>query len=140
MDGYADDPTIRDDAVLWRRVPVDPIHYVFDQNLGRVRPSSAAFEDSPDGTPMSVQLAQIVAETGRGPEDVLVGYHGFALAAITAGLSRGCRQGVARAPLPDEPAHAVVFGTKTRKIRGRLAKGSQWVIPPSSLPEQPAGS
>lgn len=40
---YRDDPTISDDADLWRRIP--PWHIVSDENIGVMRPSSAAFED-----------------------------------------------------------------------------------------------
>jgi hypothetical protein len=36
-------------GTLWRRIP--PFHFFFDENLGRNRPSTAAFEDHPDGTP-----------------------------------------------------------------------------------------
>jgi hypothetical protein len=38
--------------------------------------------------------------------------------------------GIARDPLPDEPAHALVFGKKTKAVKSRLAKGSSWVVPP----------
>lgn len=130
MDGYCDDPTIQDAAALWRRIP--PCHFVPDDNLGTVRPSSAAFEDTkkPSYSPMSVLLASVMSDTKRGPEDALTGHAGFALASITAGLARRCHQGVARDPEPDEPAHAIVFGTKTKSIRRTLAKASEWVIPP----------
>ena len=132
MDGYRDDPTILDDAALWRRIP--PWHFVPDQNLGVVRPSSAAFENDPDGNPMSVFLAEIVERTGRKAEDALVGHRDYALSAFTAGLARRCKQGVASDPVPDEPAHAVVFGKKTKSISRTLAKGSEWIIPPADRP------
>ena len=123
---YNDDPTIPDGAVLWRRVP--PWHFFYDENLGRVRPSSAAFDDDTDGEPLSIVLA---AESD-GPERVLAGHAGYALAAFTAGLARECNQGIARDPLPDEPAHALVFGRKTRSVRNRLAQSATWVVPPPS--------
>jgi hypothetical protein len=118
------DPTIPDDAILWRRIP--PWHFFYDTNLGRMRPSSAAFEDDADGSPMSVVLA---AETS-GPENALAGHPGYALASFTAGMARECSQGVARDPLPHEPAHALVSGRRTGSVRNRLAKGSTWVVPP----------
>ena len=59
-DHYSDDPTIPDDAELWRRIP--PWHFFHDANLGQIRPWSAAFEDHPNGSPMSVLLA---AEVGH---------------------------------------------------------------------------
>ncbi|HYM10426.1 MAG TPA: hypothetical protein VEU62_06830 [Bryobacterales bacterium] len=127
-DSYQDDPTIPDQAQLWRRIP--PWHFVRDENLGRLRPSSAAFCNHPDGSPMSILLAEDMAAAGRAPNEALRGHEGFALASITAGLARGCRQGVARDPLREEPAHGIVFGEKSKLARKKLAAGSQWVIPP----------
>ena len=126
---YSDDPTILDEAEPWRRIP--PWHFVKDENVGQMRPSKAAFDNHPNGSPMSVVLADVVTESGRGPGAVLTGHEGFALAVITAGLARSCEQGIAREPIPDEPAHAVVFGRKTDSVKKRLARGSHWVVPPS---------
>ena len=39
-------------------------------------------------------------------------------------------QGVAHDPLPDEPAHGVVFGHKTKSVRKRFALEAEWIIPP----------
>lgn len=121
---YRDDPTIPDEAQLWRRIP--PWHFYYDETVGRQRPAKAAFSDDPDGSSMSVVLA---AESA-GPASVLAGHTGYALAAITAGLARACGQGIARDPRPDEPAHALIFGRKTDSIMRRLARGSTWVVPP----------
>lgn len=125
-----DDPTIADTANLWRRIPADWV--VEDQNLGRLRPSSKAFQDHPNGTPMSVLLGDDVTNDGRTAMDALKGLSGFGLVSFSAGFVRQqCGQGVARDPTPDEPAHAVVFGTKTGGVRNRLAKVADWVIKPS---------
>ena len=132
---YPDDFSIPDSADLWRRIP--PQHIVRDENLGRLRPSSAAFENHPNGSPMSVLLADIVQQTGRGPHDVLRGHPGFLLAAVTAGLARRCRQSVARDPLLEEPAHALVVGAKTDSARKRLARESVWVVAPSGASDVP---
>jgi hypothetical protein len=128
--GYTDDPTILDDDNLWRRIP--PCHFIQDDNVGGVRPSSAAFDDHPNGSPMSVVLESVAVQFGRGPMHVLAGHVGYALASVTAGLARQYQQGVAREPLADEPAHAVVFGNKTKRIKRELAKGSRWVTAPPS--------
>ncbi|MBM4018911.1 MAG: hypothetical protein FJ288_11380 [Planctomycetes bacterium] len=128
MNQYEDDPTIADHAELWRRIP--PQWFVLDRNLGSMRPTSQAFQDHPNGTPMSVLLADVVRESGRGTTAALVGHKGFALAAITAGLCRQCSQKVARDPKPDEPAHGVVVGKKSDAVRRRLAREAQWVVPP----------
>lgn len=127
---YADDRSIADDARLWRRIP--PWHFVHDENLGKIRVSSAAFCNHPNGSPMSIVIAELVVQSGRGPRDVLRDYDGFALAAITAGLARSKQQGVAKEPLPEEPAHGVVFGNKPRSVSKTLALGSEWVIAPPS--------
>lgn len=71
-------------------------------------------------------------EYGKGPEDALSGHEDFALASFTAGLARQKKQGVAREPLPKEPAHGVVFGKKTGSVRKNFAKKSVWVIPPAN--------
>lgn len=124
-----DDPTIANTANLWRRIP--PEWIVWDENSGRLRPTSKAFQDHPDGTPMSVLLADVVTDSGRTAEDVLVGHSGYSLVCFCAGFARQCGQGVARDPNSDEPAHAVVFGKKTGSVRSRLAKAASWVIYPS---------
>lgn len=128
VDGYRDDAAILDDDVLWRRIP--PWHVVPDENLGIMRPSSAAFEDDSDGDPMSVFLAEIVKNSGRGAESILVGHTDYALSGLTAGLARRLGQGIASDPTVHEPAHAVVFGKKTKSISRALAKQSKWVVPP----------
>ena len=127
-----DDPTIGDDAVLWRRV--FPAWIVPDQNAGGLRVSSAAFDDSKDGTPLSALLAEIVAQTGRTAQHVLAGYDGYALAAIAAGVARHHAQGIAKTPEPDEPAHVSVFGPKTTSNKRGMAKVATWVIAPVAPP------
>ncbi len=126
----ADDPTILDADPLWRRIP--PRHFVPDENRGGMRPSSAAFEDHPNGTPMSVVLGKEVLAANRGPESVLTGLDGYGLVEFTAGLARESGQSVIRAPTQQEPAHAEVVGKKTGSVRRKLARSSTWIIPPLS--------
>lgn len=120
---FRDDPTIADETELWRRIP--PWHVHHDERLGRLRPASAAFDDDIDD-PMSVAIADEAA----GPDAVPAGHESFALAAITVGLARDCGLGVMRDPLPDNPAHAVVFGRKTGAVMRRLARGATWIVLP----------
>jgi hypothetical protein len=122
--GHHDDLTIPDEADLWRRIPT--WHIVRDENSGQIRPSSAAFDNDPDGAPMSV----VLAAEAENPQTALAGLTGFALASFKARTARDCNQGIVRDPLPNEPAHALVFGTKTKSIRRRLAKEATWVVPP----------
>ena len=106
-----DDKSILDEAQLWRRIP--PWHIVEDKNYGGKRISKAAFEDHPDGSPMSVVLGDEVLAAGRDASSIIAGHEGFCLASVTAALARSLKQGVVRSPLEDEPAHAEVFGNKT---------------------------
>ena len=127
---FVDDAAIPNEADLWRRIP--PWHFVSDETTGGRRVSSAAFDNDPDGQPMSVFLASVMEETCRGPADTVLGHVGFGLASFTAGLARSCGQGVASDPEPDEPAHAVVFGRKTDSVRNKLRRGSRLLIVPTA--------
>lgn len=129
MSNYEDDKTIQDEAELWRRINPDWI--VPDEKPPGLRVSSAAFNDSRDGTPLSVLLAEIVRHTGRTAQDIIAPFPGFSLASITAGVARAQRQGIARTPTTKEPAHASVIGPKTKAIRQALAKAATWVVAPS---------
>ena len=126
---YRDDVSISDDANLWRRIHPDWV--VTDENRGGVRPSSAAFDDSDDGTPLSVVIEEAVLASGRDAAKILENYAGYSLAAFTAGAARANGQGVARTPTPEEPAHGSVFGKKTKSVKRRLSHASSWVIAPA---------
>jgi len=129
--GPPNDAPIYDEADLWRRIP--PWHCIYDNNIGRWRPSSSAFADDPDGHPMSVVLTEVAIAVGRGPAQILTGHERFSLASITAGLARECGQAVVRDPLPEEPAHGLVIGPKPKSVQRRLAKATIWVVPPQPL-------
>lgn len=79
---------------------------------------------------MSVVLGDEVLAAGRNASSVLDGHDGFALASFSAGLARSKQQGVMRVPLREEPAHAEVFGKKTKGVQRAFARGSSWVLPP----------
>ena len=125
---YEDDATIPNHAQLWRRIP--PKHLVPDKNRGGIRISKAAFDDHPNGTPMSVVLGDDVLASGRAPSSIIAGHDGFCLASVTAALARSLNQGIARRPLAEEPAHAEVFGKKTQAVRKAFAREAVWVIGP----------
>lgn len=128
-DSDTDDPTISDDELLWRRIPKD--HLVPDVNVGGIRISSAAFANDSDGEPMSVMLASMMLTAGGGgTQKALTGHATFGLASIHAGVVRSRSQIIVRVPLEDEPAHAVVVGTKSKSTKKALAAAAQWVVPP----------
>lgn len=84
---------------------------------------------------MPVVLGDSLIQNGRSYESA-IGSHGsdFALVAFEAGVARVNDQGVAREPVDNEPAHGVVFGNNTKRVKKNLAEASSWVIPPS-LPD-----
>jgi hypothetical protein len=123
-DGEAGVP---DATAVWRRVPPWPDWIVFDENLGRLRPSSLAFDDNPDGSAMSAFLEG----HGNSIEDVLRNHDGFALAAVSAGLVRSKGLKIVHDPLDGLPAHVEVHGPKPKSVRSTLAKAAVWVVAPT---------
>lgn len=110
---------------VWRRIP--PWHF---PDPGQTRPKSAAFADDPDGGSMSVVIADAVLSGGRTAHSVLAGHDGFALGALATAVIKDLGLQLVLDPHPDEPAHALVVGHKTRATRRAMAKASRWVIPP----------
>jgi len=102
---FPNDPTIAHGVALLRRVP--PKHFYFDDNLGRWRPSSAAFEDDEDGDPMSVYRQDLIEAEGGPIRRIMVGHEGYALASLTAGQVRSKDQTVHPDPLPEESSHTL---------------------------------
>jgi hypothetical protein len=125
---FPDDPTIVHREALLRRVP--PKHFYLDENLGRWRPSSAAFEDDDDGDPMSVYRQDIIEAEGGPIRRVMHGHEGYALASLTAGQVRSKDQTVHPDPLPDESSHTQVCGAKQKRTCRWFAMQSEWVISP----------
>lgn len=128
MSTLQDDPTIPDHAELWRRI--HPLWVVRDDSRAEYRISSQAFQNHGHDGAMSVQLAEAMAQAGLSTSEAVEGFPGYSLASITAGLARQCDQRVVRDPLPDDPAHALVDGTKTKSVRRRFASEAEWVIEP----------
>ena len=121
---FVDNQTISDDDELWRRIP--PQQWV-DCPGETCRPSSAAFEDSADGSPLSVHIGRLTSTTA-----VLSGPHGlYAIAAFRTRLARECGFIVVADPNPDDPSHALVVGNKTTPKRKRIVKGCWWVQRPA---------
>jgi hypothetical protein len=126
-----DDPSIADHSLRLRRIPAA---WVVQDSVDRgLRPSSGAFGAHPDGSPMSVVLAEVLENAGRPLSDALAAHEGFALVAFSAGDARSCGQGVERDPTPEEPAHGLVCGTKTKAVKRRLAKASRWAVGPLTI-------
>lgn len=126
-----DDPSIREDEVLWRRV-----HPTQFPQPGVDRPKSNAFDDHSEGA-MSVHLAQVAEQHGLGPEDLLADFPGFAMVGITAAAVRELGLIIQRKPEQHDPTHAEVYGKKTKSVRKRLAISSCWIVRPPSRRREP---
>jgi hypothetical protein len=125
---FNDDPTIADDERLFPRI--HPQQLVPDElQAGKLRVSSGAFRDEE----LSIIIESTLRQTGRLPLDLLRGHPTYSLVAITAAKARVQGQKVARDPVPEEPAHGVVFGKK-RKCASTLATDVEWIVPPSPRP------
>jgi len=124
---YVDDATIGDEERLLRRVRQGWI--IPDHNRGRWRPSKAAFQNSEDGSPMSVHLAAVLEVAGLPLTAALAGHEGYGLVSLKAGLVRALGQIVVRDPLPTDPAHGLVVGNKTESRRKQMMEASEWVTP-----------
>ncbi len=79
---------------------------------------------------MSVYRTDVIAAEGDSPDRVMAGHGDFGLVSVAAKWFRQKEQTVHANPLPDETAHALVCGRKTKSHRKWFAKQSKWVICP----------
>jgi hypothetical protein len=116
-----DDGSIADDTCLLRRIRADQV--IDDANLGKRRPSSAAFKD-PE---LSVDAEPILKANGLDWRSTLQGYPGYSLVNVDAGHARA--KGLAVIPKPEngKPAHTEVVGRKTQGIANYLVANASWV-------------
>ncbi|MDP2200826.1 MAG: hypothetical protein Q8K07_02315 [Methylicorpusculum sp.] len=137
-ENFLDDETIGADTFLYRRIlnqPDPPVRQiVWDDNKQCWRPSSVAFDNHPNGSPMSVAIDDTLKANNLSPDSLLVGHEDFSLAIFTAKVARDNNQGVIRKPLDNDPAHGEVFGKKTKSVKKALAKNSTWYREPD-LPQ-----
>lgn len=119
------DPDIPDSEELLRRFPQN--QWVWDDKISGHRLSSAAFENSRDGSGTSVFLSSEAS-----PEQVLDGHTGFGLAALEARSARAAGQGVRRVPIAAVPGHAQIEGKKSGSIKNKLLASCKIVKLPSS--------
>jgi serine/threonine protein kinase HipA of HipAB toxin-antitoxin module len=110
MQPHADDLTIPDEEVLWRRI--SPESFREDPQTGIIRASDSAFRTGS----LSVHIASLADK-----KTILEKYPTERLTAFTAGAARknGCI--VMRAPEVDDPSHALVL--RRDNPGGRLSGG-----------------
>src|SRR5215470_3074028 len=133
-----DDPVgIPSGTRLLRRI--NPEWVVYDRNDKQLRPTSQNFQDSKDGTPMSVFAENIAFEHGETPESFLKGrWAAWHLAAVPVDWMRQNGQIVYLDPDNQDPddrhySHAAVQGHKDPKTRRKLGEKYEWVVPPSTV-------
>jgi hypothetical protein len=128
---HGDDPTVLDPDPLWRRI--HPVHFV-DDGQGGKRLSSAAFDNSSDGTGMSVSLGREAEAAGVAPETALQRFPRFGMASITAGTCRTHNQAIQRDPTEDDRHHALVNGDKPKRVQKKMAGAATILVSPSTAP------
>jgi len=109
--------TIADETLLYRWVSRDEI--VKDDNIGRFRPSSNAFQKTTGTDRMSVVLGDTLEDAGRNPMELADELK--TAASLTVGFVRSCEQVVVRRPIAEEPAHGDVVGSDSKALRTKLA-------------------
>jgi hypothetical protein len=100
-----DDLSIPDDELLFRRIPLQPPDNIQPTELdGEYRPSSGNFRS--DG-PLSVDRASLTTPEqtrDRGKPGV------FHIAQVHARVARQCGCRLVKDPMPENPAHVLIFG------------------------------
>ena len=124
-----DDPSVSDSTDLFRRV--HPEQVIWDDNVQRLRPTTAVFRD----TDMSVSIGDTLAKGGRSPESTLGNRPHHHLVALTALEVRNEEQVVCREPRPEDDSHGGVVGSKPKTRRTVFALQARWeVLREGSLP------
>ena len=123
-----DDPSISNTEVLLRRLQPD---WLVPGDHGRMRIASAAFKHEE----MSILFLTLMHRQSRTSAEALGGYPDNSLCSIMAGLARELGQGVVYdLDPPNDPAHGLVIGKKTKSIANRFAREAVWVIPEVAPP------
>jgi hypothetical protein len=115
-----DDSSIPDDELLYRRIPIHPPEMIQETDVpGEFRPSSGNFRSE---GPLSIDrssLSSSVQTRDRAKPTV------FHVAGVQAKLARQCGCRIVKDPLPDNPAHVLIFGdheSGTGALSGKQTK------------------
>ena len=116
----ADDQSISGDEILYRRIPLHPPDMIQSTDvLGEFRPSSGNFRSV---GPLSVDRGSLSSpEQTRDRAKPAV----FHVAGFHAKVARQCGCRVVKDPLPDNPAHALLYGdheSGTGALNGKQTK------------------
>ena len=118
-----DDRSILDEERLLRWVT--PSQIIPEE--GGLRISSAAF-NNPE---LSVNIETLMVLQGRKPESLLDALPGFALTSIKAKQVRAFDLPIVLdCEPPEDPAHALVLGKKSKSFTNEMKRSHVWVVPP----------
>lgn len=106
--------------VLIRRIST---HHIKNQRI-----SSMAFQESTDGTGMSVDVEKLIVEAGSDPREFVTSTEFFCSVQFTAEALRGEGLQVGYYPIPSNPYHGAVWGIATRGQMNRLRRLAQWYV------------
>lgn len=95
---------------------------------GNRRISSMAFQESSDGSGMSVDIAKLIEQASLDPRKIVTTDEYFCSVQFTAQKLRGENLQVGYFPLPDNPYHGAVWGITNRGKRIRLRRLAQWFV------------
>jgi hypothetical protein len=114
------------DDIIYRRVPSRSS--VTDHETGDQRPSSDCFNDSskPVPSPMSCISHRLLGD--RTPESLCPGPGGDRLVAFSVDELTQLGLTVRADPTEDEPAHVLVEGDKSKRVRAALARMARFVV------------
>lgn len=124
-----DDNGIHDDCGLLRRIPDSPNNIVFDQNLKRLRPSSANFRD----VELSVDNLNLLKEDGLDHNYTIANFPDYGLIEITAGVVRSPQSGSQRIvtdAIEDNPYHTLIVGAKGKGAANHMSRNCKLIILP----------
>jgi hypothetical protein len=110
---------------------------VNDENLGTCRLSTAAIDDSSDGTPMSVILEpfmgdRTVKDLANDNQPFVVGWTYSQLAIIGLEVQPDPERGTDG----NDVAHGFLAGKKTGSLKKKMCRAAQWKVP-ENTPQRP---
>ena len=143
----ADDPTIPNGSLLFRRIPADVNYIVWDSTTKTYKLSSQAFRNLQKNPPaFSVNIECVLQELGLAIDSVIKDPTRYGLIGLPCALVRQHNQAVEKHPEPDDPSHGHVVGDKPKPVvrafiqAATVANEIQWVIPPPGWPWPPGGN
>lgn len=108
---------------------IDPDHHApFDENLGRRRLSTMAFQESSDGSGMSVDIEKLL-EVDNCPQTEHLPGQSWGMVRLPTAFCRGLGLQVGYYPVPSNDHHGAAWGIKTRGTRKQLRDQAeqQWI-------------